>query len=271
MNQKSIVKDNSTALQVAGNMSVGLTFENCERLFNLLLQENFPKLEAAAAQKAQENVNNLVSTTYQKLKERLDQIEIAKMVEPDVQSTFNSAVQGAAKKGEKIDINLLSGLLQSRLNKENDDYVDNCIETAVEIIPRLTSELLAVLPIVHLIQGLTCSNEAALDQIFNELDKLYFSQCSNVSINKLKTIASSGAGNYINIMGGDTLNKTFKKSYPSFNTEDAANRFPHVVRVLEQYDKLALYQLSLTTAGQVIATKMLEKIFGEMSIKKCVQ
>ena len=260
MNQKSTVKDNSTALQVAGNMSVGLTFENCERLFNLLLQENFPKLEAAAAKKAQENVNNLVATTYKKFEERLDQIEIAKMVEPDVQSTFNSAVQGAAKKGDKIDINLLSGLLQSRLDKDNDDYVDNCIESAVEIIPKLTSELLSVLPI-----------EAALDVIFQNLDRIYFSQCNNISINKLKTIASSGAGNYINIMGGDTLNKTFKKKYPTLNIVDVGNKFPHVVRVLDQYDKLSLYQLSLTTAGQVIATKMLEKIFGEMSIKQCVQ
>ncbi|EHA1080340.1 LPO_1073/Vpar_1526 family protein [Photobacterium damselae subsp. damselae] len=270
MNQKATVKDNSTALQVAGNMSVGLTFENCERLFNLLLQENFPKLEAAAAQKAQENVNNLVSTTYKKLEERLDQIEISKMAEPDVQSTFNSAVQGAAKKGNKIDINLLSELLKSRLDKENDDYVDNCIESAVEIIPKLTSELLSVFPIVHFIQGLTCNNEAALDDIFHDLDRYYFSQCNNITKNKLKTIASSGAGNYINIMGGDTL-ETFKKQYPSLNTADVASRFPHVFRVLAQYDKLALYQLSLTTAGQVIATKMLEKIFGEMSIKQCVQ
>lgn len=271
MNQKATVKDNSTSVQVAGDMSVGLNFENCERLFNLLLHENFPKLEAAAAQKAQENVNRLVSSTYQKLEARLEQIEISKLAEPDVQSTFNSAVQGAAKKGDKIDINLLSELLQSRLEKESDDYVDNCVESAVDIIPKLTHELLSVLPIVHFIQSLSYSNEKALDQVFIELNRHFLSQCRNISTTKLKTIASSGAGNYINVMGGNTLQDSFKKKYPVLQTDDVKAKFPNVCSFLEEYDKLSLHQLTLTTAGQVIATKMLEKVFGRISIKDCVQ
>lgn len=271
MNQKATVKENSTSIQVAGDMSVGLTFESCERLFNLLLHENFPKLEAAAAQKAQENVSKLVSSTYQKLEARLEQIEVSKLAEPDVQSTFNSAVQSAAKKGKKIDINLLSELLQARLEKENDDYVDNCIESAVEIIPKLTNELLSVLPIVHFIQSLSFSNETALDQVFVELNKYFLSQCKSISITKLKTIASSGAGNYINIMGGNTLEDNFKKKYPTLQNEDVKVNFPNLCSFLEEYDKLSLHQLTLTTAGQVIATKMLEKVFGRMPIKDCVQ
>ncbi|WP_010604788.1 LPO_1073/Vpar_1526 family protein [Pseudoalteromonas maricaloris] len=271
MTQKATVKDGSTSVQVAGDMSVGLTFENCERLFNLLLQENFPRLEAVAAQKAKENVDKLVSATYKKLDERLDQIEVSKLAEPDVQSTFNSAVQGAAKKGDKIDINLLSELLQSRLEKDNDDYVDNCIESAVDIIPKLTNELLCVLPVVHFVQSLSFSDESVINIIFTQLNQHYLSQCNAVTANKLKTIASSGAGNYINIMGGNTLEDSFKKRYPILDTPDVNSKFPNVVSFLAQYDKLELHKLSLTTAGQVIAVKMLEKVFGKMSIKDCVQ
>ncbi|MEA2018548.1 MAG: LPO_1073/Vpar_1526 family protein, partial [Campylobacterota bacterium] len=147
MIQKATVEENSTSIQVTGDFSMGLTFESCERLFNLLLLENMPKLEAIAKQKAIENVNKLVDLTYKKLDDRIENIEIKKMSEPDVQSTFNIAVQGVAKKGEKIDIDLLADLLQSRLENDNDDYIDNCIESAVEIIPKLTNELLYIIPV----------------------------------------------------------------------------------------------------------------------------
>lgn len=271
MNQKATVKENSTSIQVAGDMSFGLSFESCERLFNLLLQENFPKLEKVAAEKAKENVDKLVRSTYQKLYERIEKIDVKKLTEPDVQSTFNSATQGAAKKGNKIDIELLSEMLQARLDKNNDDYVDNCIESAVDIIPKLTNELLCVLPINHFVQSLHFSNDAALDNVFLLLERYFLSSCNTISANKLKTIAAAGAGDYINIMGGDTLNDSFKKEYPVLNTTDVESIFPNVVRVLKKYDELELHKLTLTTAGQVIATKMLEKIFGEMSIKDCVR
>ncbi|EHW0638301.1 LPO_1073/Vpar_1526 family protein [Vibrio vulnificus] len=271
MNQKATVKENSTSVQVAGNMSFGLSFESCERLFNLLLQENFPKLEKVAAEKAKENVDELVRATYQKLHERIDQIEVKKLAEPDVQSVFNSATQAAAKKGSKIDINLLSKMLQARLDKNNDDYVDNCIESAVDIIPKLTNELLCVLPINHFIQTLQLSHHEALDEIFLLLERHFLSSCNSISANKLITIATAGAGYYINIMRRDTLNDSFKEKYPILNTTDVESQFPNVVRILKKYDELNLHKLTLTTAGQVIATKMLEKIFGEMSIKDCVQ
>ncbi len=100
-------------------------------MFQLLLTENFPKLEAAAAAKAKENTELLVKSTFQKLSAKIDSISIEKLAEPDVQNTFNTAVMGAAKKGLKIDIDLLAELLESRIEKGNTNYVDNCIEVAV--------------------------------------------------------------------------------------------------------------------------------------------
>ena len=269
MSQKATVRENSTSMQVGGNLTMGLTFENCERIFNLLLLENMPKLEAVAQQKAVENVNTLVQLTYQKLDERVEKIELKKMSEPDVQNTFNTAVQGVAKKGEKIDIDLLADLLQSRLESDNDDYIDNCIESAVEIIPKLTNELLCIIPIIHFIQSLTYSKEEVLNQIFIELDKEFFSKANKITYHKLKTIASTGAGDFINISGNDSLVE-FKKRYPVLNTEDVKDKFPDVVRILAEYDTLNLHKLTLTTSGQVVAIKMLEKVFGYIPLKDSV-
>jgi len=265
MSQKATVKEDSTSVQVGGNLTVGLSFENCERIFNLLLLENMPKLEAIAQEKAVENVHELVRLTYQKLDDRVEKIELKKISEPDVQSTFNTAVQGVAKKGEKIDIDLLANLLQSRLESENDDYIDNCIELAVEIIPKLTNELLSVIPIIHFIQSMSISDQNQLNQALISLDKLYLSKCSEISFNKLKTIASTGAGELITINDSYAVAK-LKNRY-SMVYANVDGKFQGAIKVLITYEKLKLYKLTLTTSGEVIAIKMLEKIFGEISLK----
>lgn len=271
MTQKASVKDNSVSIQSNRDVNVGLTFSECERLFDLLLKENFPKLEEAAAKKAAENVSLLVQSTYQKIESRINDIDVKKLAEPDTQATFNDAVQGAAKKGAKIDLDLLSGLLQQRLDKSNDDYLDNCIEEAVKIIPKLSGELISVIPVVHFIQNLQASNPESLDQIFSLINSLFMSKCNNVTEYKLVTLASTGIANYINVTGQDTFSSKIKQQYKILNSEDASAKFPNVISLLKEYDRLRLHTLTLTTQGQIIGTKLLERIFGHMPLEDCIR
>lgn len=81
-----------------------------------------------------------------------------------------------------------------------------------------------IIPVIHFIQGLTYSNEKALNQVFIELDKLYFSKSDKITHTKLKTIASTGAGDFINITGSDTL-VNFKKRYPILNNTNSKENF----------------------------------------------
>ncbi len=260
----------STIIQVGGNFSNGITFSECERLFQLLLTENFPKLEAAAAAKAKENTELLVKSTFQKLSAKIDSISIEKLAEPDVQNTFNTAVMGAAKKGQKIDIDLLAELLESRIEKGNTNYIDNCIEVAVEIVPKLTSEMLLLLPVLHFIQAIVTNDIKYLDTNFGIIEDEYLSKCQDITLSKMKTIAATGAGSYMSIMAGNTFNQ-MKSSYPQLNETDSEFKFPRMAKVLKFYDEKNLHQLTLTTPGQVIAIKLLSKNFPGISINTHLQ
>lgn len=270
MNQKAEVNQNSTAIQVGGNLSLGITLPECERIFQLLLTENFPKLEAVAAKKASENVELLVKSTFEKINAKIDSISVQKLAEPDVQNTFNSAVMGVAKKGRKIDIDLLAELLESRIEAGNSDYIDNCIEAAVEIIPKLTSEMLHLLPALHFIQSLIINDTTFLDNNFGLIDEYFLSKCQDISPSKMKTLAAIGAGSYINIMGDNTFNQ-MKSKYPQLNEPNSELKFAKTAKALKFYDEKNLHQLTLTTPGQVIAIKMLTKIFPTISINNHLQ
>ncbi|AKH38499.1 LPO_1073/Vpar_1526 family protein [Nitrosomonas communis] len=270
MNQKAQATDGAKVIQVTGNFNQGISFADCERLFNLLMTENFPRLEAIAATKAKENVDALIKSTFEKIESRIDQVSAEKLAQPDVQCTFNTAVQSAAKKGHKIDIDLLAELLEARIEKESSDYIDNCIEAAVEMVPKLTSEMLALLPALHFIQALNYNTPAELDAAFGAIYDRFLSKCVGMTSSKLKTMASIGVGNYINIMGGNTFSE-MKKKYLHLQQTDVELNHPRMVEALKFYDQNNLHQLTLTTPGQVIAIKLLAKIFPSISLLACLQ
>ena len=103
--QMAEVNNNGSVLQVAGNYySQGLTFDQVKDLFFLLLSENLPKMEAAAMDKARGHAEELVRKTYERLSKKIAAISPQKLAEPNVQAVFNEAVQNAARKGEKANI-----------------------------------------------------------------------------------------------------------------------------------------------------------------------
>ncbi len=266
MNQKAQANENSTVIQVTGNLTQGISFTDCERLFNLLLTENFPRLEAIAASKAKENVDALVKATFEKIDSRIDKVSAEKLAQPDVQSTFNNAIQGVARKGTKIDIDLLAELLESRIEKDSTDYLDNCIEAAVEIVPKLTSDMLAILPALHFIQSLHYGNPTDIDHVYGFIYDRFLSRCDDITPSKLKTMASIGVGNYINIMGSNTF-ENMKEKYPHLREIGAESKHPRMLQALNFYDQKNLHRLSLTTPGQVIAIKLLAKTFPMVSLR----
>lgn len=270
MNQKAQANENSTVIQIAGNLTQGISFAECERLFNLLLTENFPRLEAIAASTAKENVDALVKATFEKIDSKIDQISVEKLAQPDVQSTFNNAVQGVARKGTKIDIDLLAELLESRIEKDSTDYIDNCIEAAVEMVPKLTSDMLAILPALHFIQSLTWSNPAEVDNVYGLIYDHFLSRGEDMSRSKLKTMASIGVGSYVNIMGSNTF-EGMKEKNNYLQGIDAESKYPRMYQALNFYDQKDLHQLTLTTPGQVIAIKMLAKIFPSLNLRDFLQ
>ncbi|MGE4529910.1 MAG: LPO_1073/Vpar_1526 family protein [Acidithiobacillus sp.] len=268
--QISEVNDGGISVQVAGNFQQGLSFESVERLFQLLLAENFPKLQEEAAAKARQYTDELVRKTYARLSSKIEKISPHKMAEPDVQSTFNDAIQSVARKGEKANIDLLSDLLELRVENDNSNFLDICIEVAVSIVPKLTQEMLCALATVQFVQHLTIQDPGALEPMYEIVYREYTSKCDHVTIAKLMTISAFGAGSYMNIMGSDTFNQ-FKQKYLALNAENAKDKFPFMVRTLSAYDTKEMHKLSLNTPGQVIAITLLKKNFPLFDLKMLIE
>lgn len=273
MTQKASASENSAIIQVSGNLVNGLSQTDCERLFNLLFSENFPKLDAIARETAERSVSEFVEKTFKKLEEKLDCIDTSRLAEPDVQSTYNTAIQAVAKKGRKIDIDLLGDLLQLRLEKNTSNYIENCVESAVEIVPKLTNEMLVLLPVLHFIQAIEFRKpyfSFVIDNTYGIVFDKYMTQCLNISVPMLKTMGAIGVGNYINMVGSNTF-AAFCNKYQLADAERAKSDFPKMYKALQIYDQKNFHQLTLTAPGQIIAIKLLHKIIPDIDIHNAFQ
>lgn len=271
--QKANASENSAVIQVAGNVVNGLSLTECERLFNLLFSENFPKLDAIARATAEEHVADFVKITFKKLEEKIDRINADRLAEPDAQSTYNIAIQAVAKKGRKIDIDLLGDLLQSRLETNNTDYIDNCIEAAVEMVPKLTKEMLFLVPTLHFIQAIKFNppyTMQLIDSCYGAVFDNYMAKCQNVSVSMLSTMGAIGVGSYINIMGSNTF-QTYCAKYQLGNTEQTKSNVPNMYKTLQLYDQKQFHKLTLTAPGQIIAIKLLQKIIPQIDMGNAFQ
>lgn len=269
--QMAEINNDGSVLQVAGNYySRGLTYDQVKDLFLLLLDANLPKLEAAAAEKARAYAEDLVRKTYERLSQKIAIISTQKLAEPNVQAIFNEAIQNAARKGEKANIDLLADLLEMVVENDNSDFLDICIEVAISIVPKLTKEMLCAVATIQFVQHLTVKDENSLEQVYKALYDEFTSKCEYISITKLMTISSFGAGSYMNITGMDTFNE-FKKKYTVLTGGDSKERFPFLTKVLGIYDKQQMHKLSLNAPGKVIAVTLLKKIFPALELKMLIE
>lgn len=264
MSQKATAKSNSSVVQASGDVHIGMGMVEVERLFQLLLIENMPTLQKVAAEKAQENTNALVERVRKEFEERFSSINLTRLTEPDVQSTINDAVQGAAKKGEKIDLSTLASLILDRLNDEGDDFLDNSLEEAIRILPKLSKDLLYSLAINHFIKNLQLENASAesLESIFTLLRFEILIHCESITDTRLVTLGAIGAANYVNIGSGDSLREHIER-YPILSGINIEAETPNLKYVLSKYDELGLQKITLTLPGILIANRLLEPFLGK--------
>lgn len=271
MNQKATAKSNSGVIQAGRDVNYGLSMTEVERLFQLLFNENMPHLQEKAFEKAQDNINLLIEEVRQEFTQKIDSINIQVLTEPDVQSAINDAVQGAAKKGEKIDLSVLASLVVDRMNDGHDDFFYNSLEESIKIIPKISKDLLSALALNYLIKNLTMNSTTLekLEEAFTLLKENFLIHCKNITDTRLITLESIGAVNYVNMMRGDTLKEYTEERYATILSEvNLEKDAPNLKYVLNQYDKLDLHKITLTFPGILIANKLLEPYFGSIPLPK---
>lgn len=146
---KQLVGDDSIGVQAGRDAVVfvnqGLSIANVHELFQMLFRENFPRLRDEAEEAARANVESFISKFEKRLTDRFAQIDLNLLVEPDVQASLNDAIQASAKKGNKLNIDILSELIVARLQVDSSEFSALVAEEAIRVMPKLTREQLAFL------------------------------------------------------------------------------------------------------------------------------
>jgi len=270
--------ENSSAYQAKRDINIthqGMDYQNVKQLCLDLIHDNFPKLQEEAMKQVNENVMALASELKTEIAKKHAVTDPEKLAQPDVQAALNEAVQGAAKKGKKADLNLLASLVASRIDRGNSDLLDITIEEAIRLTPKLTREHINFLSVKHFVSNMSIQvpNVAFghLEQFASPVLAAFERNCV-LSVPNIQYLAGVGVLDFNPVFGHDAYDIQFK-SYPSLseNTQEFKEKIkaqaPSLSKLLDLYEKEKFSSTNLNSFGQVIALTSLGRIFANIDLK----
>jgi hypothetical protein len=135
----------SEVIQVGRDLHVGLSYDDIKSIFYDLFKLNFPQLVQEATKTAQTNLEQYINVLINKMKSNSDAIDSNKLQDPNIQFLLNESIKQTARKGNKIDLELLSDLIITTINKDTNETLDIVSSEAVLVIPKLSKEHIAFL------------------------------------------------------------------------------------------------------------------------------
>jgi len=274
--QKQDAKDGSTAIQAGGNVTIGLSYKDVKEIVYDLFKQNFPELLKEAQDKAKENFAEYDKRLDEAIKRRLEEIDFNKFKEPNTQYLLNSSINHAARKGGKIDLGLLSETLVASLGKDNTEILNIVSEQALETIPKLTSDQIKTLTLIHYLihcgfQGIpsisfTEMNNAIVLGMVKEIPENlhshlnYLSSLGVLSINQFQGINPYEAikNQYQNL---------YKQTAPDEIKKDIEKHSPSLAKLVKIYEEKQLRVVNLTPVGMLIALINMRRIFPRIDYK----
>lgn len=259
MNQS--VNKSENVLQVSGDVAIthnyGLSVNELKSLVDIFMKENLPKLREEAAKEAAKNVSIFLQDFEKNIYEKLKSIDTEKFKDPDVQSSINDAVIEVAKKGEKIETELLTSLVIERLSGATTDYVSLVASEAIKVIGKLTPEQISFLTLaVVLMNTKTQINTLAqLAPLANDTISLISE--APLSISQKSHLEYAGCLKVNNFLTNSAL-QVWKGTYefltPKSDEEirQEISSVPVLQKLSDLFDVNQLGQISLTSVGQLI-------------------
>jgi hypothetical protein len=254
----------------------GLTFTEAERLFGLLFEQNFPKLQAAAQMEAKRRVEEFAATfTRVAAEKKVTEEHLQSLEEPDIQCSLNEALQVAARRDNDMVRALLARLIVQRLQSERDDAKDLLLSEAVAAVRKLSVGQLQTVVLCHLVRETTLKIDPPTWFRFNEvLERMFVPFLKVRSSNAdLERIEHLGCG--VIDFQLEPLNRIWPRRYSRVFADDVLpnnpGSFEGVLRrespvgalVADTWDRLRLSLLRLTRLGVVVAAASCEHLFEE--------
>lgn len=266
------VSNGSTAIQAQGDVTItnGLSAQDVKVIFELLFENQFPKIQEIARQQAILNGNEFQAKVISDLHKNSKRIITDKFKDPDVQALLNDALISASRKGEKSHPELLSKLIVEKVSSGNSDLKDIVISEAIDVIPKLTKQQIALMCGVFILKDMQISSPLGeviylLSRFHDKFEKA-FGLDFNLSNTNLNHISYTGACNYNDFMGIDAIDAYLGK----YNNFGAANKIeaqakvkavaPSIHNFLEKINTPTIGGITLTSVGLAIAITAINEI-----------
>lgn len=271
--QQQTTENGATALQAGRDINIhGLSVSEVRELCVLFLRDNFPKLREEAKLTAEEHVRSFAAGLEDRLANDAASIAMEKFKEPDVQAAINDAVQASARRGMAANPNILATLISERVAQQTNDYKDMVLSEAVHVVPRLTSQQIALLSFVHAVRSMVYLNQPSVKALepIGQIALVFSAPGFGLSESQKQHLQYAGAASVNNILGGDIFDIQ-RQEYKYFGINDAAAfkaalsaDAPAYLKLLEKFVEDNLFAVNLTSVGQAIALANISNYVGKL-------
>ncbi|RKF36234.1 hypothetical protein BCY89_27915 [Sphingobacterium siyangense] len=264
--------DNSTNVQAGNDVVInkyGLEFKDVKEIVELLFDKNFPKLQEKALKQAEEHVQLFYTQFETKLREKADKVDVEKLSEPDIQADLNDAIKGAARKGEKGNLDLLAELLTKRLEVGTTEIVSMMASESLNAVQHLNIRQIQFLTFLfgikhfHFVMDTTAESlDAGKRLILRDLDLV-----REIGITDIQVLEFYGLIKYSEVIMEDLTLENIRRKYEIFSNipKDSFKQYlrgvcPSFYSYLEIYENKAGGNIALTPVGKIVAIAFFNKI-----------
>lgn len=259
--QKQTVGDNSTAIQVNGNLVI-TPYHEIRRIFLDLFELNFPKIQKIAEKKAREHVEEMLQQLKKSFEKHKDGIDPDKFSDPFIQYEMQEIAKDVARRGEKSNIELLCELFSTIVSKDCPELIELVASKAREILPILAQKHIAYLSLEILVNEAPPSDQIKTITDLNEsLSDIieHIKGANYITPGDLQYLASVGAieTRGIIVMGIvpsilKSINHFKNKNYKEIEKLCHENNYKNISALLDLMNKCLIGRYQLMAVGRLI-------------------
>ncbi|AOY76701.1 LPO_1073/Vpar_1526 family protein [Clostridium formicaceticum] len=268
--QKQSLGNNSSAIQVSGDMIVGSSYKDIKEIFMDLFEMNFPRIQDVARQEADIRVSKGLDSLEDALSRHHDSIDTERFIDPNIQYELQGLGKSFARFGDKCNYELLSELFATLLNKDATDVVSLIAGEALQVVPKLTKRHVSVLTLMCLVYDLTM-DDSTLSRVNSIIDPIV-KRINSVDMTRLLdlsylTTMNCMRGRAITISNNQPLIITNTDEYKAvgsknFRETNAVAPYKNLSLIVDWMNLCQAGRYELTPLGRLIGMTYINDLVG---------
>lgn len=272
--QKQEIGNNSTGVQVQGDLVVGSSYTDIRAIFLDLFQLNFPKVQEIASKTANERIEKLLEELKDSFEKHKSDIDTEKFADPSLQYEMQSMAINVARRGDKSNMKLLTELLCTVASKNCPELIELISSESLKIVPMLSKKHIDYLSLEVLTNEASIGNQSALNtNISLQFTLAHISDTETVTAGDIQYIACTGAIETRGIIHTGIV-PSILKEVPELKGKKADeikkyctdNNLQSILKLMELIEKCAIGRYQLMAIGRLIGWLNLSR-FSSVDVK----